>query len=68
VKLPRGISSPFIVNSPMVSAAELPPLTPAEQMDLEIWAPIFDADAALKRSPLRVLARDMRVQLEVRAA
>ena len=44
-------------------------LSPDECLDLELWDHIFDDDdddAADKSSPLKVLARDLRAQLEVR--
>ena len=46
----------------------LPPLSPEECLDLELWDDVFDDDAASRTSPLRVLARDMRDQLKVRGA
>lgn len=33
---------------------------------MELWEHIFDESDAVRLSPLRVLARDMRAQLEVR--
>lgn len=41
-------------------------LSPGECLDLDLWEHIFDEHVALKQSPLRALALDMRAQLEVR--
>ena len=49
--------------------ARLAELSPDECLDLELWDHIFDDDnddAADRTSPLKVLARDLRAQLEVR--
>ena len=48
--------------------ARLAELSPDECLDLELWDHIFDDDndAADKSSPLKVLARDLQAQLEVR--
>lgn len=50
----------------MAPQARLAELSPSECLDLELWEHIFDAPNAVQSSPLRVLARDMRAQLEVR--